>query len=253
MAKGIFESENLYHFTKYDSAFKILLSQNLLFGKYSNMNDINEAMRIFCHSNLEDDSKEQQRIKDIEKYQQLSFTMDINQNIKGFELSSMWGHYAEKGFGVCLVFDKEILLDSIKNDSRYTRKKIKYTDDVSNWKSLDDANVIDEIFFKKFTDWKYENEYRIIVQSDSKKRESLNIRNSLKAIIMMRVKDTDHIEESTEYICISNLLAYLRFNIPIFELYSWINEKSLKCINNKEQYSKNPSWQEFKFSTYHAL
>lgn len=48
MTKKIFESENLYHFTKFSSALNILSSQTLLFGKYSNMNDINESTRLTC-------------------------------------------------------------------------------------------------------------------------------------------------------------------------------------------------------------
>lgn len=240
--KKIFDSENLYHFTKYDSALKILLSQTLLFGKCSEMNDINESIKIFCHTNLsKNDSAERNKIIELENYQQLSFTMDIDQTQRGFELSSMWGYYAEKGLGACLVFDKEILLNSL-NGKEYTHKKIEYTNDVSQWKSIDEN--LDDIFFKKFPDWKHENEYRIILKTKSKDNEKICIRRSLKAIIVIRDDNGFPFKNSNEYIYMDNILAFSKLNIPIFTYGSFCDEYILKSTNTDEKYTKYLGWQE---------
>lgn len=50
--------------------------------------------------------------EEMRKYQQLSFSQDRvvdGGHYLGFDLHTMWGLYADKGYGVCLVFDKENL------------------------------------------------------------------------------------------------------------------------------------------------
>ena len=232
MPKKIFESENLYHFTTFESALKILLSNTLLFGKYRDMNDINESMRILYGGLYNKNKIEELENKEneIEKYQQLSFTMDIDSINKGFELSPMWGHYADKGRGVCLVFDKNILISLLPQGVQHG--KIEYTNDTSNFKDLEADNVLKEIFFKKFMDWKYENEYRIILTSNSLQRERLDIKDLLKGIITLF--DGDNKE----------MLKKLNIEIPIFHYTCLAGHYSL--ISDNEHYSKHDEWEDIK-------
>ena len=111
-----FKSINkLYHFTKFDTAIKILGSHNLKFGRLHNMNDIHENDKL-SYVNLQGNTiqsfqSEILEVIDVEmaKFRQISLTIDDEEPKKfGFDLHQMWGLYADKGQGVCLVFDKDI-------------------------------------------------------------------------------------------------------------------------------------------------
>ena len=87
----------LFHYTKFESALKIITTKRLLFGDFSKMNDISESCREVFNELAEEELK---------KYQSLSFTID-KKGKRAFEIDSLWGYYAEKGNGVCLAFDKK--------------------------------------------------------------------------------------------------------------------------------------------------
>lgn len=54
------------------------------------------------------------------KYRQISLTIDdMEQNKLGFDLHQMWGLYADKGKGVCLVFDKDTLCNNLDKDVQH--------------------------------------------------------------------------------------------------------------------------------------
>ena len=57
------------------------------------------------------------------KYRQISLIKD-NVRQQGFNIPAMWAHYAERGRGVCLVFDKKKLLSGLGKNMR--RGKVKY-------------------------------------------------------------------------------------------------------------------------------
>ena len=112
-----FESTNkLYHYTKFDTAIKILKSNSLRFGRLHDMNDIHENDKLsYVNSAGIPISSFPSEVLDVidcemAKYRQISLTVDDDKQDKlGFDLHQMWGLYAEKGQGVCLVFDKDIL------------------------------------------------------------------------------------------------------------------------------------------------
>lgn len=92
-----FDKQNiLFHYTRLESALKIITSNTLLFGNFETMNDISEVRREIFDEKLE---------KEICLYKSISFTTDQN-DPRGFAVDSLWGYYAEKGNGVCLAFDK---------------------------------------------------------------------------------------------------------------------------------------------------
>ena len=108
--------EKLYHFTSFDTALKIIESNRLRFGRLSNMNDIHEvAKNMFVDTNGRPIDKFPSDVlnalyDEVYKYRQISLTIDDKEDDKyGFDLHQMWGLYADKGEGVCFVFDKKEL------------------------------------------------------------------------------------------------------------------------------------------------
>lgn len=196
--KDVFkQTVKLYHYTKFENAIKILESKSLLFSELKRMNDINESLRPIMYFADLDASRDnvQEIVKklhdELYKYRQLSFTKDDEKDEKaGYSISAMWGHYAEKGYGVCLVFDKQKLIselpdncfhNAIKYDSDYCGELKFYESDIGRYFNANMGNV----FFTKTDDWKYEQEYRII----SKTSPKISIENSLMAIIMYMADD----------------------------------------------------------------
>lgn len=164
----IYNGNHLFHYTKYESALKIIASGALKFGDFKNMNDIAEAYREVFGMAADAIIN-----KVLSEYKSICLTLD-RPSRRGFAIDSLWGHYAQKGYGVCLVFDKKILKEQIKTQfGRSTMiSKIKYVSDhvgtvFTDGYTEDDVRqyVKDnskKIFFTKSNDWKYENEYRII-------------------------------------------------------------------------------------------
>lgn len=122
-----FESiSKLYHYTKFDTAIKILKSHSLRFGNLCDMNDIHENNKI-SYVDLSGNSIQHlssdilETIKnEMAKYRQISLTIDdMEQNKLGFDLHQMWGLYADKGQGVCLVFDKDTLCNNLDKDVQH--------------------------------------------------------------------------------------------------------------------------------------
>ena len=170
------EMTRLYHFTSFEAACNIIESKRLRFGKLSQMNDLVESnkmvfQRVVCGNLEEDNLNGMYAEKEMHKYQQISFAQDrlVDDGIyEGFNLHPMWGLYADKGNGVCLVFDKEKL----------TLADGDYANDVGYWdivlpdfgfKNKSRAGLKaeiwrrrDEIFFRKRKEWEYEQEYRVI-------------------------------------------------------------------------------------------
>ena len=186
------ETEKLYHYTTFESGLKIIASKKLLFGKLKDMNDINESYRgIFYEEGIsEDDVK-----KELSKYRQCSLTMDSTTR-KGFNISAMWGHYAEKGYGICLVFDKKKILSTLTADIHHN--KINYDDSYDKNIVVDNQDIkkffeenTDPLFFTKTSDWSYEQEYRILKKTEEDTPTYLDVNNSIMAIILYSAKDID--------------------------------------------------------------
>ena len=177
----------LFHFTKFQSALKILTSNTLLFGTFDGMNDIAESCReVYC------DSKDVE--EELSRYKSISFTYD-KINKRPFEIDSLWGYYAEKGNGVCIAFDKSIILREFsKLQCFHRRGRISYIRNFTNALFLEAKNKEDvvkeiktkykDIFFTKSKDWNKENEYRLLIKGKSNREEFLSLKDSIKAIII---------------------------------------------------------------------
>ena len=188
--------DKLYHYTKLNCAIQIILSNSLKFGRLGDMNDVNEAYKRISYA-YRTSVKTENVQNELKRYRQISLTMD-GSSYQGFDISAMWGHYAEKGKGVCLVFDKQKLLKCLSSDMHsckvnYKRKFKGYihinSDNIG--KSLERKRK--EFFFTKSSDWKYEQEYRIITKVDGNTDDLfLDFKDSLIAIVLQYADGYDN-------------------------------------------------------------
>ena len=195
------KTEKLYHFTSFDTAKIILESNRLRFGRLNNMNDIHENDKIVFHDGNGGSVNERNSdildvfYDEIYKYRQISFTADNMVGDKvGFDLHQMWGMYADKGEGVCLVFDKDEMEKNCDMTNIH-KERVKYDkileSSVVSLSQKTDAipsevkNNVHKIFFHKRIEWEHEQEYRLIKKcQNTTKEEYLLLGQSLKFIIL---------------------------------------------------------------------
>ena len=226
-------SEYLFHYTSMDKAIKIIASNTLLFGKLETMNDINESYRcVFGNAETIQDAYVL-----LKRYQQLSFVADIMPR-RGYDIPSMWGHYAERGHGVCLVFDRQMLTDCFSSDmikgnvdysSEYDGSIIIEGDDVERFFS----NNTQQLFFTKTSDWANEQEFRVIVKCSNEKRIKINFRDSLQAAVLYFAEDVEKGDTVFKSFSI-DILARLNPKIQILELGYWNGVANLRNNNGEE-------------------
>ena len=194
------KTEKLYHFTSFDTALKIIESNHLRYGRLNNMNDIHENDKIvFVDANNHPTDKFPSDVLDelydeIYKYRQISLTADDNEGDKdGFDLHQMWGLYADKGEGVCLIFDKKELEKGFGSAALHDRVSYDKTVDsyyISLSNTADKVSVeirehANEIFFHKRREWEHEQEYRLLRRCPLATREEyLFLGHALKFVIL---------------------------------------------------------------------
>lgn len=219
--------EKLYHFTSFDTALKIIESNRLRYGRLNNMNDIHENDKIvLVDANNHPTDKFPSNVLDalhdeIYKYRQISLTADDKEGDKdGFDLHQMWGLYADKGEGVCLVFDKKELEKGF--GSAVLHYRVSYDKAVDSYyislsNTTDKVSVeirehANEIFFHKRSEWDHEQEYRLLRRCPLATREeylflghalkfvilSSKLRNHDEVLYFMKIKNIKDKIEKTE-------------------------------------------------------
>lgn len=213
------KTPKLFHYTSFDSAKLIVDNKSLKFGSLPNVNDYIESKKVIgiegIHCTTEDILTLQAVDDYIRNIGQISLT--IGRGCHGFEISPMWGHYAQKNKGCCLVFDKKLLLENAKNINCWFAP-IKYVMRVAQWYKTDICVKEDiepyfdkhkeEVFFQKTKDWSYEKEYRII--RHDKAHEILDIKNCLLGVILnSSFLDHADFDERAKH--------FENYHIPVFE------------------------------------
>lgn len=195
------EMSRLYHFTSVRAAFSILESGKLRFGKLFRLNDLIESNKVvFKHvlhgGDLCQNEKDAFAEEEMRRYQVISFSRDRDyqgHSFLGFDLHTMWGLYADRGYGVCLVFDKYKLAlsdtdwaddvsyyDIVPQDFEFANKSRKGIE-AEVWRRRH------ELFFNKRKEWEYEQEYRVIRRvREEMDMEYLDITESLSYIIICK-------------------------------------------------------------------
>lgn len=231
--------EYLYHFTSIDKAVLILDGNCLKFSKITSMNDTLEAKPKMSKKIISSNENVEKIFNEIDKInknyiQLICFTKDkavkkcekdqiailTDYSGRGFALPRMWAQYAHNNDGVCFVFNKSKLLNTIhgqlggsiisegdiKYVSQYTSFDFNYEESLkflinNNSKINASLNFVDFLkknkkytnynYFFKLDDWFNENEFRILAYGD----ENLfikPIRDSIVGIIIgEQIKPTD--------------------------------------------------------------
>lgn len=229
--------EKFYHYTSLDSALKILLTESLLFSKLERMNDINESHRSLFFSF---DSNEEDLKKQIESCSQISLTQDSQR--LGFNIPAMWGHYASKGYGVCLAFDKSKIQKVLDAMGNVDHKDVKYSTNHNNsivWdNSVDALDFLkenkDSIFFEKTEDWCYEQEYRIL-NWNHEPGASLKIGDSLIAVIVCLSN------ENVDSIFNSQMVKMLKkvTSVPVLQCGGFLGDLGLRDEDGNDVLKEN--------------
>ena len=223
----------LYHYTSFENCLNIIQSNQLLFGLLKNMNDINELYRPIFYNGIDDQLEEQLKTL-INSYQQLSFSSDSKQ--KGFDIPAMWGHYAEKGNGACIIFDKVKLMELFKSQNFFYNKVIykkEFSSAIIRNKKVNKATrpfskrEILSIFYKKTIEWAYEQEYRVLVYSpDKEERFKLYLEDSIVAVVLHNapdIKNEETIFSSSNFEKLSSIFP----SSKILQYAMFIDEKVL--------------------------
>jgi hypothetical protein len=245
----------IYHYTQFDSAEKILSNRNLLFNRLTEMNDPFEFMRYIHDVRYEDflssygtiDFKESEKINRFKdnvntiikrQYRICSFCIDYEGSAdnkyvpymnKGFSRSRMWSQYGEDHKGVCLIFNREKMIETItKNYKDVFAQEIFYNDDLSE--SFDATKITGEVLeksepiewvnkhiakylFLKFEDYKNEHEYRIAVHYAQNEDLFIDFNDEIEGVILGQEITPKHKE-------IIQRLS-VNFNFPVFKFH-WL-------------------------------
>ncbi len=206
----------IFHYTKKEIAMEYILNnKQLKFGFYHSTNDPHEYKQRLtsafgCGDINESLYFESMHLIDntIQNTSFLSFC--DNSNNTGYKKPRMWSQYGQNHSGICLVFSKESLMTTIKNE--LSKNYLNYGENI-NYKEIDfkplnidndnDKLTVNEIvmnhikkdykniFFQKHLDYKDEDEFRIVlIQKDENLFSQspldllVDISNSLKLIIL---------------------------------------------------------------------
>lgn len=258
-AKEFRNKKWLYHFTSRKTAKIIINSHQLKYSMLRGTNDICENAKIIYnkyHHNANAPLCEIER--EIYQYRQISLTEDkIVFGRKGFDLQQMWGLYADNGYGVCLVFDKDEFVQELPKNCIH--ESVTYLENLTHDTHTDIADGSEiqsyirrntrNIFFYKRKEWEHEQEYRVINRfQDNRCDEFLDFKNSLKYVILCNsktIKNHESVLNSCEYTCLKSMLPK---GIKILIYSSFATNTNLICYeengeeefwNDAEDYSDN--------------
>lgn len=181
--------EYIYHYTKASCASLILIFKRIKMSKIEETNDPRERLKYFEGISHCDDFRQNECIQLIEDFSNnyptiACFSGDCKDK-KGYNLPTMWAHYADNHKGVCLKINTRKFLRENENlncDFRW----VKYlsTKDF-NWFEISDKtsrdDILEKLFFSKRDDWSSENECRLFSLDGA---EFCSIANSVESIIL---------------------------------------------------------------------
>ena len=209
----------LFHYTKHNTAIEnIIPNMTLRFNSFTSTNDPLEFFNFHFTSitsssyphwgDLIIKGKGINELRNKTKFTSFCIDKEYDKSYeiiyhRGFGKSRMWSQYAENHKGICIVFDKELLISSIKKqitDSDLFYEKVSYDNQLkkliasleltekdadSSEKELFERSF-KEYLFTKLKDFEHEQEYRICILDKSKDTSKIDIiiKDSLKAIIL---------------------------------------------------------------------
>jgi len=228
--KSILIADNtIFHYTSLESAIKILNSKRLMFNDIKKSNDFLEnridldGFSYVGENYLNINTIRKQLNNTFNLFKQICFTTNLttilygghislesisnNENFRelimapyhfhcipvgGFNKNRLWEQYANKGKGVCLIFDKSKLSETTINKNEIYKQQIRYTIDFesiegrerleSNNNDLqnEDEYILNNLNYKHF-DYRDESEFKLITKCGSE--DYIEITDSLSGII----------------------------------------------------------------------
>lgn len=188
------------HYTSAKTAIDFILpSKSLRFNELKNTNDpweYKKEIYIKLEENFLNVFKFLKDKDELDKHFQnlksISFTNDFkDENKRCFYNQLMWTHYSKNHQGVCLVFDKDELVNLIKEqyeeEDFIEPRSVEYDDSFKKIvlnNSINTNNIIEHLSYRKKMIWKYEEEFRCIIQPNDKESFIKCIERALKAIII---------------------------------------------------------------------
>lgn len=163
-------------------------------------------------------------------------------NLKSIVNAPMWSYYGDNHSGAAIVFDKELLINSCKNLIEYEwaihsdpityNEYSQFLNNHPNNLYLDDVDINSDIsiaegifkraknfWFNKDPKWSFEDEYRIMVFTESENQFKIDISNSIKAIVFgNKVSDflIDSLSKSLEPMGIKCLKISFDYSLNLF-------------------------------------
>ena len=243
--KPEFDSDRyLYHYTSFETALKILYYDELKISPISRTNDTTEQKyRINYDFPISDYQEDQGKFEDyLKKWMQFSKILCFSQDRtnkdsstektikdlfdvsgRGFALPRMWAQYSSNNAGVCLIFEKESLVEKTKHffpeaicqkveyyewDKNYKLskelfdnllQKMTHNDRSGYFTFLlkEDKDLCDYLYFSKIKDWEGEKEYRFLVPDNSSNQSSFQIEkvlDNLKGVVVGEWMDDSQIK-----------------------------------------------------------
>jgi hypothetical protein len=152
----------VYHFLNETYAVADISLRRL---KVSRFNGLNDPFELLAADLLDPRHRTAfQRFKN-----ELNETKGMISFSKSWGNPLLWGHYADCHRGMALGFD---IPDDFLSPVIYTKQRAKIEFDEQERKVLDGDRVIDKVTRTKFSDWQYEEEYRMFIGLDEAKSEA---------------------------------------------------------------------------------
>jgi hypothetical protein len=216
------QGTNLFHYTQLSTAVEEILPHRLFrLSPFSTMRDPRESGWWGLGSGWFGDlhGAEQTALELDTRFNAIKATFKVmsltqddthggNDSIYrcGFARPRLWEQYGERHRGICLCFDKQALIETLHAKfARFNTRRdgaVAYQDSpiatTALFAQLADAVKrgpdkfldehlalhIDELFFKKLTDWATEFEYRFVVRTDDEAPVFVDIAPALRAVIV---------------------------------------------------------------------
>lgn len=133
--------------------------------KISRFTDLNDPFELLA-ANL---ANAEHRRAFEEMKQELNETKGLICFSRTWSNPLLWGHYAEKHTGIALGFD---VPDQLLSEVAYTSQRVRIEVDSKTKAVKLDERLINRLLRTKFSDWRYEEEYRAFVQLDPLTKEA---------------------------------------------------------------------------------
>ncbi|MBN2890880.1 MAG: DUF2971 domain-containing protein [Bacteroidales bacterium] len=179
----------IYHYTKAINFLLILPLMRLKMGRIEATNDPKEKIRYFevmVHGDYFDPKDE--RIEIIEdflnNYPSITCFSAGDAHKNGFDLPTMWAHYADNHKGICLELNTHKFL--YENNPNFIFDNVDYAltaeyNKFSITKNTTKKEILKKLVFLKRDDWSSENEWRLFSLEGE---DFCSIKESLESIIL---------------------------------------------------------------------